>query len=727
MQTVVQTPRVTARPTSTATPRATATKKPTTSWYQQTLNGTAQSVDTNTVTITEDNLATVVRDRYTQLLGNGKDTITLMVYMCGTDLESRSGMASADLQEMAQATYGDNVRIIVYTGGCKAWKINGISSTKNQIWRVANGKLSNLVSDDGSAPMTDPTTLTRFIRYASENYPASRYDLILWDHGGGSVSGYGYDEKYASSGSMSLAGINTALANANVKFDFIGFDACLMATVETAMMASRYADYMIASEESEPGIGWYYTNWISSIGKNTSLATTEIGKQICDDFTSACNRNARGQTTTLSLVDLAQLSAQVPDALSDFARSISGLIEDKEYQTVSAARNGAREFARSSRIDQVDLSDLAQKMGNNEGKKLSEAIQACVKYNRVSGVTNAYGLSIYFPYQKVSGVDKAVQTYQQIGMDDAYADCIRAFASLEASGQVATGGVTSPYGSLSGQSYSGYGASSTYSSQDLLGELLGSFLGGGSGSSGTQSFGGLGGLEFLFGRNLSQEDITSYVFENHLDGNLLYFTDIDGEAVLVLPEDQWALVQGIDQNIFVDDGAGYIDLGLDNVFSFDDNGNLVADLSCAWLSMDGQVVPYYHLDTEEAADGYRLTGYIPAMVNDIRKDVYVSYDSASETWEIIGCQTTYDNDETDTKAKLEEPPAIGDTIQCICDYYTYDGSYQDSYLFGNPIVVNDSSAVTDAYLPANVKLQITYRLTDIYNQKWWTDAIVLQQ
>ncbi|MCR5235609.1 MAG: hypothetical protein K6E34_00220 [Lachnospiraceae bacterium] len=36
-------------------------------------------------------------------------------------------------------------------------------------------------------------------------------------------------------------------------FDFIGFDACLMATVETAYMLSPYADYMIASEEFEPG------------------------------------------------------------------------------------------------------------------------------------------------------------------------------------------------------------------------------------------------------------------------------------------------------------------------------------------------------------------------------------------------------------------------------------------------------------------------------------------
>lgn len=58
------------------------------------------------------------RAKYTNILGNGKDTVTVMVYMCGTDLESRSGMATSDLQEMVNATIGNNVNLIVYTGGC---------------------------------------------------------------------------------------------------------------------------------------------------------------------------------------------------------------------------------------------------------------------------------------------------------------------------------------------------------------------------------------------------------------------------------------------------------------------------------------------------------------------------------------------------------------------------------------------------------------------------------
>ena len=89
------------------------------------------------------------RAKYTNILGNQQDTVTVMLYMCGTDLESKYGMSSSDLQEIANAKYGDNVKIIVYTGGCSGWKTSGISSSTNQIYQVVNGGLKLLVSDDG--------------------------------------------------------------------------------------------------------------------------------------------------------------------------------------------------------------------------------------------------------------------------------------------------------------------------------------------------------------------------------------------------------------------------------------------------------------------------------------------------------------------------------------------------------------------------------------------------
>ena len=234
------------------------------------------------------------REKYTNILGGGKDTVTIMVYLCGTDLESKYKMGTADLSEMAAATLSDKVNIIVYTGGCKQWQNNVVSSSVNQIYKVESGGLKLLEKNVGTAAMTEPANLTSFIDYCTKNYPANRMDLIFWDHGGGSLSGYGYDEKNKNAGSMSLSGINKALADANTKFDFIGFDACLMATLENALMLSNYADYLIASEETEPGVGWYYTNWLTELSKNTSMPTIEIGKNIVDDFVSVCAQKCRG-------------------------------------------------------------------------------------------------------------------------------------------------------------------------------------------------------------------------------------------------------------------------------------------------------------------------------------------------------------------------------------------------------------------------------------------------
>ena len=316
-------------------------------------------VNTNTGAVDND-VAAGSRAKRTVIKGKGKDTVTVMVYMCGTDLESRSAMGTKDIIEMTKARLSDNVNVIIYTGGCARWNNQVMSNKVNQIYKVENGQLNRLVSDAGNVSMTSPATLTSFIQWCDKNYPANRNELILWDHGGGSVSGYGYDEKYQRSGSMTLAGINTALSDAGVSFDFIGFDACLMATVETGLMLDQYADYMIASEETEPGIGWYYTNWLTKLSADTSMPTTEIGKNIVDDFVSTCQSQTRGQSATLSVVDLAELAHTVPAPMKAFSKSISSLVNNNAYKQVSTARNNTREFARSTMIDQIDLVHFAK-------------------------------------------------------------------------------------------------------------------------------------------------------------------------------------------------------------------------------------------------------------------------------------------------------------------------------------------------------------------------------
>ena len=670
------------------------------------------------------------RLKRTNILGNNKDTVTIMVYMCGTDLESKYGMASSDLSEMAAAKFGENVNLIVYTGGCKQWKTSGISNTNNMILQVTDGKVKVLNSNAGNAAMTNPKTLSSFIQYCAANFPANRNELILWDHGGGSVTGYGYDEKNATIGSMNLSGINTALKDGGVKFDFVGFDACLMATAETALMLDDHADYMIASEESEPGIGWYYTDWLTELGSNTSMDTVVIGKNICDDFVTACSQKCAGQSTTLSVVDLAEFSETVPDKLAAFAKATTKQITGKDYSTVATARSSTREFAESSAIDQIDLVHFALNLGTDSANKLKDAVLSAVKYNRTSSdMTNSYGVSIYFPYSSTRHVDSAIKTYNAIGMDDAYSKCIKEFATMEVAGQAASGG-TANYQSSIFNLLGGATNQSTETSSGALTSLLSGVLG----SSSTQSSSGLGNiaslisglgsgnLDFLTGRSLTNEEVAEYLSENMIDPSNLNWKEAGDMQYIALTADEWKLVNDLQMSMYYDDGEGFIDLGTDVVYSFDKDYNLLAPDTAEWITVNGQLVSY-NFDSMTSEDGksYEVLGHIPALLDGERVELIVVFSDQEPNGYIAGARPVYD-DETEVVAKNLEPLKAGQTIDFIADYYNKNGTYEDTYMIGDQMTVTDEMKIDKTPI-ADGYANIMYRFTDIYGKIYWSEAM----
>ena len=661
------------------------------------------------------------RAKRTVIKGNGQDTITIMVYMCGADLESRSGMASRDLQEMLAAKFDDKINLIIYTGGAKQWQNNVISSSTNQLYQIKDGKLICLKDNLGSVPMTKADTLSEFIKWGAKNYPADRFDLIFWNHGGGSTGGYGYDEKFPTAGAMSLSGINKALKDGGVTFDFVGFDTCLMATVENALVVSNYADYLVASEETEPGVGWYYTDWLTALGKNTSMETTEIGKNIIDSFTSACAQTCPGQKTTLSLIDLAELSATVPAELAEFSKDTSEMIKGKEYSAVSNARSATREFASSSRIDQVDLVDFANRIGTDEAKELATALKGAIKYNRTSSnMTNAYGLSIYFPYKKASKVDSMVGTYEDIGMDEEYAKCIQNFASLEVAGQVVSGGTSNPMPSIFGDL--GTMQPSGNASAEVITQLLSSFL-----SSDFSSISGLSSSNGSFlGKYLDVEQAAEYISSNQFDSSaLIWTTNAEDYTCISLSQDQWKLVQDLQLNMYYDDGEGYIDLGYDTTFEFDEDGNLMAPEDKTWLAIDDQIVAFYVLDIQATDDSYAITGRVPCELNGERCNLIIVFDSENEDGYVAGACYDYINGETETIAKNLTEIQKGDTIDYVCDYYNYDKTFQQNYYLGEQVTVDkDMSEMEIINLPVgDGKAYVTYCFTDIYGQKYWAPTL----
>jgi hypothetical protein len=286
---------------------------------------------------------------------------------------------------------------------------------------------------------------------------------------------------------------------------------------------------------------------------------------------------------------------------------------------------------------------------------------------------------------------------------------------VEASGQAVTGGSGSLMNSLFGSS-----SGSASSSDDMISDLLSAFLGGG--------YNRVAGLDadntgFLSGRALSGNDLTEYLTAHILDSAQLVFKRDGEDWKLDLAPDQWALITGVDQNVFYDNGQGYVDLGLDNLFTIDELGRLNADMDNTWLALNNQVVPYYH-ETGEYLDngGWIITGRVPALVNDVRMDLLIVFDNEHEEGYVAGARPVY-ADETETVAKALDTLEQGDRIVFLADLYDYQQNYTASYAFGQPLTVNGELKVSNVYLPDKSKALVTYRVTDIYQQAYWTPVI----
>lgn len=224
-----------------------------------------------------------------------KPYATIMIYMCGADLESATdgysskpvGLATADLKEILSVkNQPDDVNIIVQTGGASKWSSSlGISARELGRYHVENQKL---VKDDAlvKASMGKTTTFQSFLEWGLTEYPAEHVGVILWNHGG-ALDGVCFDENY-SNDSLTDNEVALALKNAfeavgrTEKLDWIGYDACLMSVQDIAEMNSKYFNYMVASEEAEVGEGWAYNRWIDDLYEHKS--TEEVLTEICDGF-----------------------------------------------------------------------------------------------------------------------------------------------------------------------------------------------------------------------------------------------------------------------------------------------------------------------------------------------------------------------------------------------------------------------------------------------------------
>lgn len=349
-----------------------------------------------------------------------KSEYTLLLYICGSDLETKRAAASKNITELLSAELPENVNVVLQTGGTRKWRDHGISTEALQRFAVEEGGLTCMESLP-NASMGSEATLTDFLQWGIEEYPAEKYGVILWDHGSGSALDVCFDENYDMD-ALSLAELDGALSAAREatgqELAFVGLDACLMGNYETVLVGSRYARHMIASQELEPVGGWDYAAAVPSILRGDYDA-------VLKSYAEKCEASGK-ENYTLAHIDLEKFNP-VKDAFDEFARQLSADAVAKGLKHIVSGASKATAFGTNAEkegyADIIDLADFADHMGFD---RLRREISSCVTAVNGAEKQNAGGISLYYPLHSADKAEafirEAADTEYKTFLKQNYAD-----------------------------------------------------------------------------------------------------------------------------------------------------------------------------------------------------------------------------------------------------------------------------------------------------------------
>lgn len=544
-------------------------------------------------------------------------------YLCGSDLESESGFATDDLEELMEVTLPEDVKVIIQTGGANTWHNDFVDPSKLQRFVYDSDGLE-LVDELPLANMGEKQTLYDFLSFANENYPADKIAVLFWNHGGGSVSGAEFDELFDND-SLTLDEMYEAFAGVwdvseeYPPIEIIGFDTCLMATIDVAATFSGIAKYLVASEELEPANGWDYSEWIGALAANPAIDGAALGKVICDSYYAGCEDEGTEQDITLSVTDLTKVGPLI-DAYDIFgAECLAAVMEDAAFLSEFArAAYKSENYGGNTReqgyTNMVDLGDLARQNAGimKSAEHVLAALDECVIY-QVRGPyrSRASGLSCYYSYN--SDVDD-ITAYQAIGIDTAFKHYF------------------------------------TYALTGQLDET---------------------GQEYVANMDFDFTDLPEIrnLLTAGWDGAPLDLDD-EGTAFLELgPEAQDILVGiGVQLYYIEEESDMMMLLGTDNDIVADwDNGIFYDNFRGVWGAIDDCLV---YMELSEEGEDYNLYS-VPVLLNGEEYNLKIVYDFNDDTWIILGARKGIDdNGMADKELRLLKP---GDEVTTIWKIASYSG------------------------------------------------------
>lgn len=261
----------------------------------------------NVVTASAANLPAV------SFTANGIGFWTVMVYMAADNDLTVFGVK--DIDEMESVGSSDSVQIVLQAEfnrnelamyGCGAECINrpNFNTFRYRVPQSAGGPGPDSIAVDiGNRNMTDPADLAEFIRWTKDTYPARRYALVLWNHGGG-YQGLLVDDTSAPGNLMTLSSLRLAMTSSNAEVDVINFDMCLMGGVETVAAVEGTVDFAVFSQENEPGDGDPYDRFLSRLRNSPAMGGRELATLMVDEYVTSYRGGA--SSVTKSAVDLSR-------------------------------------------------------------------------------------------------------------------------------------------------------------------------------------------------------------------------------------------------------------------------------------------------------------------------------------------------------------------------------------------------------------------------------------
>lgn len=625
--------------------------------------------------------------------------VVVMEYIIGSNLEDGKGCASMNIAQMKDATAkGDGLDFVVQAGGSERWFTKGIDDSSVGRYVISGGELSLAEKLCRKTTMSDPKNLTDFIKWTKENYPADRYMLVLWDHGGGFAYGYGEDDlnKRADGESlMSASEIIGAVREADVKFDLIGFDACLMQNVEYANAFEAYADYYLASEESEPGTGWYYTAGFGKLAEDPTLSTEEFGKSMVSSY-DQCNRKMNegeaNHTFTLSLVDLTLVKSVYENLINLYTKAAGDITDNPAvYANMSAGRSNAYQFGDEEQVDMVGYlyslkkADYKQQvMTDEELDKIAESAKACVVYRNSDSAEGINGLAIDFPYKNIYNYSDEYRQLKAVNYKEEQ-KFFDIFCSIMGAQQMSKVDKDSFWGSM---------VASNYKNEDW----------------------------YIEG------------FEDYDTTDL--FVDIpvietENGYLPELPDKTWDTILDckVAAYLLTDEGVMYI--GQEHFADEDETGRPLVSMDGVWAHINGQVVCYEAEDPLITEDGTVYRGTVRGRLNGEENIIlHVEWNPVTEETDDFGTGyiTGYTRENEKQSFFLKkglEQFETGDTVEFLYDFYDEEGNLIRTDTYGSKlhVITDEHMLINDAILEEGSVVQYFGVLKDVYQRDLITEEI----